>query len=117
MLPVTCAVVFAGTVTELTVVRPGELSTTVTGVSFVVTLTVIGPERLVVNENQSVSLVQTFAWTLWPPTMIVAVCGVSFGSNASVHGGAGAPAAASVETKTYVCGEFTGTLVPLMTAL
>src|ERR1043165_1200581 len=117
MLPVTCADVFAGTVTELTALGPGELSSTVTGVSFVITVTVIGPERFVVNEYQSASAPQIFAATAWPATLRVAACGVSFGSNGSVPGGRAARPAPRVETKTYVCGALTGTLLPVMTAL
>ena len=62
-VPVTDDVEFAGIVTELTAVGPGELSCTVTGVSFVVTVTVTGPERPTLNVNQSVSFAHARALT------------------------------------------------------
>src|ERR1043165_4950544 len=114
---VSAVVVFAGIVADVTSVGPGELSCTVTGVSFVVTLMVIVPERLTMKLYQSVSPLHAFAETVCPRPMAVAVAGVSFGSKASPHGAAAAPCVAVVVTKTYDCGAFTVTLLPVMTAL
>src|SRR3954447_5215327 len=115
-LPGSVAVVFAGIVSELTCVGPGELSCTVTGVSFVVTVTLTGPERPTLNAYQSTSFAQMRADKDWPEEIVFAVADVSFGSNASVHATIGSPALAKPVTKTYVCGDFTGTLFPTMTA-